>query len=326
MDYLGHQCPVCKKNFHADDDVVVCPDCGTPHHRSCWEAVGHCYHQDRHAEDFVYSDDDASGRSDVIICRSCGKENEKTQFFCKYCAAPLSKEDERGTNQAQTSQTDGMNGMPFGGNAAAFMDPLGGVPADEDMGDGVTAGELAKYVKQNTPYFMRVFNNIKSFNRSRFNICAALFSGGYLLYRKMYKIGALLTALQFGMMILSTYISIRYHSEYQTIASRAGNAGSITQLLEYFSSISKAHAFVLYIPSLTWLLTLVMRIAVGCTANRMYFKHCRQQIVRIKSDATGESPENALQTKGGVNMPLAISLLITNLLISYLPGIISNLS
>lgn len=30
MDYIGFRCPVCDKNFHADDDVVVCPVCGTP--------------------------------------------------------------------------------------------------------------------------------------------------------------------------------------------------------------------------------------------------------------------------------------------------------
>ena len=30
MDFLGKKCPVCSKNFHEDDDIVVCPECGTP--------------------------------------------------------------------------------------------------------------------------------------------------------------------------------------------------------------------------------------------------------------------------------------------------------
>ena len=326
MDFLGHQCPVCSKNFHADDDVVVCPDCGTPHHRACWEATGHCSHADLHGEDYAYTGEDESRNSNVILCRSCGKENEKTQFFCKYCAAPLSKEDEQQPDRGQADQSGRPNGMPFGTATPVYMDPLGGIPADTDMGDGVTAGEMAKYVKQNTPYFIRVFSNIRQINRSRFNFCAALFTGGYLLYRKMYKIGALLTALQIAMMILSAYISIRYSDEFTNIANRAGNAGSITQMFEYFSTLSKSQQFVLYIPSIVSVLTLVLRVVVGFTANRLYFNHCKQQIVRIKNAPGAENPENVLQTKGGVNMPLAMSLLVTYMLVSYLPSIINGLS
>ena len=28
--YIGNTCPVCGEKFKDDDDVVVCPDCGTP--------------------------------------------------------------------------------------------------------------------------------------------------------------------------------------------------------------------------------------------------------------------------------------------------------
>ena len=36
MRYTGETCPVCNKVFQEDDDIVVCPDCGTPHHRKCY--------------------------------------------------------------------------------------------------------------------------------------------------------------------------------------------------------------------------------------------------------------------------------------------------
>ena len=54
MDYIGEKCPVCGKNFHADDDVVVCPICGTPHHRECYENLGHCFNEEKHAEGFSF--------------------------------------------------------------------------------------------------------------------------------------------------------------------------------------------------------------------------------------------------------------------------------
>ena len=31
--YNNCVCPVCKKQFEDGDDIVVCPECGTPHHR-----------------------------------------------------------------------------------------------------------------------------------------------------------------------------------------------------------------------------------------------------------------------------------------------------
>ena len=36
MKYENETCPVCGEKFTADSDVVVCPDCGTPHHRECY--------------------------------------------------------------------------------------------------------------------------------------------------------------------------------------------------------------------------------------------------------------------------------------------------
>ena len=35
--YEGCQCPVCGKSFQESDDIVVCPQCGAPHHRECWK-------------------------------------------------------------------------------------------------------------------------------------------------------------------------------------------------------------------------------------------------------------------------------------------------
>ena len=29
--YTGNHCPVCEQAFTDEDDIVVCPDCGTPY-------------------------------------------------------------------------------------------------------------------------------------------------------------------------------------------------------------------------------------------------------------------------------------------------------
>ena len=40
--HTGDPCFACGKKIMEDDDVVVCPECGTPYHRSCWEKNGKC--------------------------------------------------------------------------------------------------------------------------------------------------------------------------------------------------------------------------------------------------------------------------------------------
>ena len=40
MEFTQYTCPVCQKRFVLGDDVVVCPECGAPHHRECFEQNG----------------------------------------------------------------------------------------------------------------------------------------------------------------------------------------------------------------------------------------------------------------------------------------------
>ena len=40
--HTGEKCIVCGQVFTDADDVVVCPECGTPYHRACWQKNGAC--------------------------------------------------------------------------------------------------------------------------------------------------------------------------------------------------------------------------------------------------------------------------------------------
>lgn len=330
MDYIGNKCPVCQKYFHADDDVVVCPECGTPHHRECYESLGHCCNENLHEQGYDYQEEKSGEKENVKVCPSCGKENGSDHFFCGNCGAPLSPgqaPQQPGAAPGGFPNGTGQAGNPFFVN---LTDPLGGVPKDTDFGDGVTAGEMSKYVKQSTPYFIRVFNNIKTMNKSKFSFAAAIFTGGYLLYRKMYKLGALFAGIQLAMLLVESYLTIAYSSLYsdflefysQTLSS--GNM--VSDFSQYFSGLSVTQILILYLPTLIEFARIAMMIVFGICFNRMYFKHCKKQIVKIKASAKeDENPETILQTKGGVNTPLAISLMITYLIIMYLPTLISSM-
>ena len=38
--YYGCPCEGCGKPLTLQDDIVVCPDCGAPYHRVCYEKLG----------------------------------------------------------------------------------------------------------------------------------------------------------------------------------------------------------------------------------------------------------------------------------------------
>ena len=57
MKYENSICPGCGEAFKEDDDVVVCPECGTPQHRQCYINHGGCVNTALHGQGFVWKDD-----------------------------------------------------------------------------------------------------------------------------------------------------------------------------------------------------------------------------------------------------------------------------
>lgn len=319
MDFDGIKCPVCDIEFKDGDDIVVCPECGAPHHRECYEIENHCAFESRHNENFSYekannaqSSSDTNENSNTVICQRCKAENQKGMFYCGKCGFPLS---------AQNSQNQQGGTFP---NFSNFMDPMAGVNPEEDMGDGVTAGEISKFVQNNTPYFIKVFNNIKNFSKGRFSFVAFFFSGGYLLYRKMYKIGAIITAIMLLLWTAELYIHYCTPAGQKMIelmnnyyANAANSTQAMNELYKGIASLSLPNLILLCTMYFASFAQLVIRIIVGIFSNRWYFKHCKTQISKIKTDNT--NPENDIQAKGGVNTAIAISLFIVYLTIEFIP-------
>lgn len=331
MDYIGNKCPVCEKYFHPNEDIVVCPECGTPHHRECYNEIGRCSNFDKHKDGFDYQEsfktdnkDNNNSGEGFIICKNCGTRNSDSAFFCTHCQTPL---HEQNADQRQNAQRSPYGASPFGNQPQSanpnviLFDPLAGVSPSTDIGEGVTAGETAKFVKQNTPYFITVFNNINKFSKSRFNFCAMLFGGGYLLFRKMYKIGSIITAIQTAMIILYFYLdyyiatSSTYKKLFDALSQSDYNAYAL-----YLSQLQGNDLVIILLFALLAFMILIMGIVIGCCANRIYYNHCKKQIIKIKKDV--DNPQKRSETltkKGGVNLPLGISLWITYIILSYLP-------
>ena len=53
-EYNGCLCQLCSEKFAEGDDIVVCPDCGTPMHRSCWNESRCCPNENWHSSGFEW--------------------------------------------------------------------------------------------------------------------------------------------------------------------------------------------------------------------------------------------------------------------------------
>ena len=96
MNYTGLECPVCGKAFTEQDDIVVCPECGAPHHRECYTAHGRCGCAETHGTDQQW---DRCHHAVKKNCPFCQGQNDEDASFCSHCGRPLT---EPNTQQQQT--------------------------------------------------------------------------------------------------------------------------------------------------------------------------------------------------------------------------------
>lgn len=343
MDYSELQCPVCNKQFSNDDDIVVCPECGAPHHRECYEAESHCFYLDKHCEGFDYRKltGDKSESEDGKLCSFCNYKNPSDSRYCNHCG--LAFPDDNSTESAKGSYDTDSGRRTYGEsddnqkdaydqnlNSTFVFDPMGGVSPEDEVGDSITAGEAAKFVKSNTPFYSRLFSNIRNYNRSRFSFAGLLFSCVWLMYRKMYKIGTVLTVIYGLTTLASIYIAFVYQDTIVNMQTQlynfsstfrfTFNSSALTGLNDFWLSLSGEQMFAVIAFNLISIIRTAIHIACGLYGNRWYYKHCMHKITEIKSEARNEEDASArLQTQGGVNFPIAVSLYISYLILFYLP-------
>ena len=204
MDYDYQPCPVCGHHMHEGEDIVICPDCATPHHRSCWKESGHCANEKLHESGFTWSPDkgaqeeteqaNAQDISDInppeeeitiadSQCVYCGAENDDGAKFCSNCGAPL----------GQTMQFTKVNN-PF--SSSTGMNP------EEKIGE-YTVDDLSLYTRASAPKLLPKFKKIEGGKKVGFNFWSFLFAPYWFFYRKLYKAGAVMIVL-FALITLVT--------------------------------------------------------------------------------------------------------------------------
>ena len=188
--YESQICDICGEKFTRTDDIVVCPDCGAPFHRRCWNKVGHCTHEDEHAYGFEWPSTPIRPAIDSgIKCPNCGAVMPEGTLFCENCGCPLPIKREESDENAPARNGE-MSFEEYMENAR--------LAAEREMRgemDGVRIKDMAIYIGPNASYYVSKFKRSEVNSRYKpFCWTAFLFPPLYYACRKMYK-WALLSAL-----------------------------------------------------------------------------------------------------------------------------------
>lgn len=301
MNYTGKHCFSCSEAFTDDDDVVVCPDCGTPYHRDCYKQNGQCINHELHesgkswqeaekestpepaaeteaAESADDKNDVKSKAASVKICSRCFCPNDPSLENCRNCGRSL--EDAVSVDEHK--------------NPLEGMDPSKeylGFDPEEDMGEGSTLKEVSHFVGSNTFYYIPLFKRMKELgSKISFNFICLFFPYYYFANRKMWLWAILTTVLSviFNIPAMLYFIgeqSAQVSMPYmQEIAAFLGNYKNLIVSLNEICAMAD------------WLL----RIAMSLFANWLYFRFTLRSIKKIKSGCKERLSIARVRAKGGV--------------------------
>ena len=191
MNYLKEKCLICQKEFSEKDDIVVCPICGTPHHRTCYEAEGHCKNEALHSEGFEWTPSEDFRENEpvrtendgyqIVFCPECGKENSASEPVCLNCGARLYNNSQGSFNQ-QPIMLPNMQNQPF-------STPVIEISPDDTIG-GNKVSDTAEYIQMAANrYIPKFFRMEKTGKKISFNWASFIFSPYWFFFRKMHVIG-----------------------------------------------------------------------------------------------------------------------------------------
>jgi len=266
LEYQGSPCMICGDNFSERDDIVTCPECGTPYHRACYKKVGVCINSSLHE----------SGGSWVV--------ERRREISAEHRAEKLAELEEQAAERERGETPKMINGSLYDGVRLNFDDPCVGLDPDENL-EGASMREVAEFVNSNRFYYLPLFRMMKLSGRKRsMNFVCLFFPYLYFANRKMWFMSIVSMIID---LILTIPNALRYLStEYDMDLSWVDvSSPEFARLVSITSWIGLA-------VSIIWCLY----------ANYLYYRFTLRRVTSIKK-STGEKGASMarIRAEGGTN-------------------------
>ncbi len=310
----GLSCVRCKAYLFSEDDIVYCPVCGAPHHRECYEALGHCALEQFHGTDMQYSREKEQENKDIIAqkeqktdnshnnkddgistCNMCGTKYESILRRCPKCGTP------------DFSKINSFSGF----------DLLGGIAPDQVIEDDITADDIKRFVATNIHRYVPKFASISNKKKVSWNWMAFLFPSSWMLSRKMFKGGIIAGVLQSVITLLSyPFQRAVFSSGFDT----QNAASSLEALNKLFESTPKIGIAILALAVISSILELLLRVVFALYGDYFYKNYTITSIKKIRLES--EDMDNDYRKKGGVSL---LFFFLGIMLTQYIPAILVSL-
>ncbi len=290
--YEGLECPVCHAKFFEDDDIVICPDCGAPHHKKCWEQIGKCAYSESHGT--------------------------KDQWQMPKVELPLEEEPKEQNDNKNDSDNGGF--MPHiemlsdddKEATEKFVDELlkaGGIDKESEA-CGEKSADVALFVGSNATRYIHAFKDMEYHKtKINWNWMAFFIPGYWLLGRKCYKGGSLVSVFTLFVSLMTTIIN--------------GSSNNLYNLL--VKAVDDPIMFVTEPVLITFLIiaamSLTVRIIMGLLGDWFYKKHVYDSLKELHS--RGLDDELSLIKHGGINFFIPIIVyFVAGILVPIIAGFI----
>lgn len=310
MFYDKANCDGCGIPLHDGEDVVVCPVCGTPQHRACYEKENKCVNEQLHESGFVWENPN--------------KPEPEVQEPARVQETPES-----------SPELGPPVGMPM---PALDVNPIfyerAGIDPEAEF-DGIRAREAVSYTQVSAKRYVRKFSRTDGKkNFISWNWGAFFLSPAWFFYRKLYKVGfvflGLIVAVNLFLFPQNKKIADNYEPMQTAYTEYAEAVTAVTenQTPENEAIVAEKEAIVR--KTLDELMPAVLAISLGTfivpntvaalIADSIYKK---KMLADIKFAHKSTKDQNvikyALLRRGGVALLPALAALMIE---SYLPNLI----
>ena len=289
--YEDLSCPVCNQPFTAEDDIVVCPKCGLPHHRACWKHIGKCYEENNHDTPNQWTRDrsatppaEEKEPKRNKPCSHCGAMNIEYAEFCDTCGHPLG-DTEWQSDPAPQERPPVREYSPFNWQGNSYS------PYPEKI-QGIATNELVAVIGNNAQYYIPRFAEMDRGTSGGWNWAAFLLGPFWLFYRKQFGLGWL----YFAVMMLSNISFAVLYAPVQFAETESAAEVAMAAMMDS----------ALFMPvMLLSLIFLGLKIILGIKANDFYFHFCAKKIADAK-EKTPDLSAAEMTSLGGVSVGFAV--------------------
>lgn len=294
MKYTNYKCPVCNNQFNEEDDIVVCPECGTPHHRECYIQKGKCINSDKH------------GTNEPLELQFIeNKDTEETNYNTE-----TTESTEENTQKAVREIIEEMKGSNgdymLNGKHISFYEAA-----------------VGKNQKFYIPHFLMMDKTKKAVS---WNIGGFFVPLAWSLYRKMYKLSLIILALYillFGSIsylfcsneeIMNSFTECvqedPYFYEDILLYKTSKSDVSLTEKQVNFNKLLEEFKIPVPLQIFTYIVIYGVRIIMGIYATNLYYKKLTKSIEKVdKLDLSIDMKRSVLFRKCGT-LPIIIAVIV----------------